>query len=339
MKRSLIFLFIAILLIVLTGIGTYSWWEANSASVSDDERQVDFLILRGRTATQIGEKLFEEELIRSTLAFKFYVQVTGKAKKIQAGRFRLSPSMNLIELVDRLGKGPVEFWVTIPEGLRREEIVDKITESLEMSLSQAAVFQQEFLDQSEGKEGFLFPDTYLFPRDVSASVAVGKLESTFQQKAKSIEGEIASNRYTLGELVTLASIIERETKKDEERPIVAGILLKRLETPGWYLQADATNQYAVGNENCKQVTHQAGGCEWWSILTKEDLEIDSPYNSYKYKPLPPTPIANPGFSSLSAAINPQKSEYWYYIHDPEGNIHYAKTLSEHNSNVRAYLDK
>jgi UPF0755 protein len=125
----------------------------------------------------------------------------------------------------------------------------------------------------------------------------------------------------------MASIIERETKTNEERPVVAGILWKRLEND-WPLQVDATLQYAIANSET-----------WWPILTKEDLEINSSYNSYKFTVLPPTPIASPGLSSIKASANPQDSDYWFYIHDPEAQIHYAETIEEHNNNIRKYLGK
>ena len=135
--------------------------------------------------------------------------------------------------------------------------------------------------------------------------------------------------------MTLASIIERETKGADERPVVAGILLKRLNA-GWPLQVDASVQYAVSSSNCRG---RILDCEWWPILTRSDLDIDSRYNTYKYAILPPGPIANPGLTSLQAAVYPQSSDYWYYIHDDKGIIHYAKTHEEHNENVARYLGK
>jgi UPF0755 protein len=152
---------------------------------------------------------------------------------------------------------------------------------------------------------------------------------------KAFEGEISGSDLTLAGIVTLASIIERETKKDEERGVVAGILLNRLEI-GMGLQADATVQYAIATINCQGVTTD---CDWWPQLSKENLTVNSPFNTYRFRGLPPAPIANPGMSSLKAAINPQATDYLYYLHDPEGIIHYAVTLAEHNENVRKYLGK
>ncbi|KKR62981.1 MAG: Aminodeoxychorismate lyase, partial [Candidatus Woesebacteria bacterium GW2011_GWA1_40_43] len=130
---------------------------------------------------------------------------------------------------------------------------------------------------------------------------------------------------TLKEIIMLASIIERETKMDEERPMVAGVLINRLNID-MGLQADATVQYAVGT---------AGN--WWPILTKEDLLVNSPYNTYRFRGLPPAPIANPGLSSITAAVFPEESDYLYYLHDAKGQAYFARTLAEHNENVRQYL--
>lgn len=338
MKRfvPLVTLFLLILLIVGLAAG-YFWWKRNAKPVSNDNTQVRFVIPKGRSAVQVADKLYEQELIKSPLAFKFYVQLTGNAEKIQAGEFLLSPNLSLFGIVDQLLKGPVELWVTIPEGLRREEVVERFIEVLEMNSAQAVNFRKEFSDESEGLEGYLFPDTYLFPRDATASVVVAKMKSVFEERVDvKMKEEIIGRGFTLNQIITLASIIERETITEEERPVVSGILLKRFEA-GWSLQVDATVQYAVGSEKCRVGSEK---CEdWWPILTKEDLEIDSPYNSYKFTGLPPAPIANPGISSIKAAVYPEESPYWFYIHDPEGNIHFAKTLEEHNRNIRKYLGK
>lgn len=333
MKKFLIpVIFLAILAFGLVAIGFF-WWEKNSKSVSNDKTLKDFLVVKGRGASQISQKLYEEGLIRNPLAFKIYVQITGKADKIQEGEFRVSPSYSLEEIVNTLTSGPVELWVTIPEGLRREEIVERFIEGLKMSTADGIIFRQDFLDLTKDMEGFLFPDTYLFPRDISAKIVLDTMRATFDKRISEFEAEVASSELSLSEIVTLSSIIERETKSDAERPIVAGILLNRLNI-GMPLQADATAQYAISSAKC--IVHSAK-CDWWPVLIREDLTIDSPYNTYKFTGLPPKPIANPGLSSLKAVILPEDSDYLYYIHDQNGNTYYAKTLPEHNENVKRYL--
>jgi UPF0755 protein len=299
------------------------WWGASAKSVSTDTSEKDFLIVKGSSASQIGTKLQEQGLIRSSTAFRAYVQLTGKAKSIQAGEYSLSPSYSLIKMVDILSKGPIEVWVTVPEGLRREEIAARFAEGLVKKDKPA--FVQEFLTASKAKEGYLFPDTYLFPKTVSASAVVTKMLATFDKKTEEFKEGISASQFSLQELTTLASIVERETRTEEERSMVAGILINRLDI-GMGLQADATVQYAVGTAE-----------NWWPILTKDDLAAASPYNSYRFRGLPPTPIANPGTASLKAAIFPKASDYLFYLHDSKGQIYYARTLEEHNENVSKYL--
>lgn len=319
MKR---FLFLLLIFVALAAGSTF-WWYSVVRPASGETSLKDFLIIKGSSASQIGNKLEKESLIRNALAFKIYVQVSGNARSIQAGEYRLSPSYSLFKMVDELTRGPAEIWVTIPEGLRREEIAERFTSAF----GQGEDFTQEFLSAAKDIEGFLFPDTYLFPKDAAASLVVKKMRSTFDIKTAELNEGIKASELTLREIVILASIIERETRTEDERPIVAGLLINRLNI-GMGLQADATVQYAVATSS-----------NWWPILTKDDLQVNSPYNTYRFRGLPPAPIANPGLSSIKAAVFPEDSEYLYYLHDSKGQVYFARTLTEHNENVRKYLGK
>lgn len=305
--------FLIPLVLVFCLAGLIFWFYQSTKAVSANSEYGSFVIEKGESAAQVGTSLQKAGYIRSGIAFKIYLQFTGQAGSIKTGEFRLSPSYNLFQAVSALSKGPIEIWVTIPEGLRREEIASKFEASLDKDQS----FVDEFMASSKGEEGYLFPDTYLFPKDASASAVVVKMRSTFDQKTASLN--LSRNN------VILASLIERETKTAAERPVVAGILLNRVNA-GMPLQVDASVQYAVGTSK-----------NWWPILTETDLKVNSPYNTYKFAGLPPGPIANPGLSSLEAAANPTANDYFYYIHDTSGQIHYAKTLEEHNANVLKYL--
>lgn len=309
-------LFLAFFLISLFVVaGASYWFYDNAKAVNSDRVFQNFIIEKGASATQIGVNLEKEGFIKNKLAFKIYLRGMGLSSSLQKGEFRISPSMNLFEIVEALQKGPIEVWTTIPEGLRHEEIAQKFAQSLNKDSN----FVMEFINLSKSKEGYLFPDTYLFPKEASASVIIDKMVANFEEKTAGLN--LTYNQ------VILASMLERETKTDAERPIVAGIILNRLNS-GWPLQIDATNQYAVGTSK-----------NWWPILTLNDLEIESKYNTYKNTGYPATPIANAGISSLRASANPESSDYFFYIHDPNGVIHYAKTLSEHNANIRKYLGK
>lgn len=323
--KKLLFLPLVLALILAAGIG---WFYINVQPVSGNPNFKTFLISKGSSASQIGTSLESSGFIKSALAFKIYLQFTGRSGDIQTGEFRLSPGFSLLQLVDKLLKGPDEVWVTIPEGFRREEIAAKFTSGLDRDAS----FTAEFLTSSNGDEGTLFPDTYLFPKDASPSAIVNKMTRTFGSKTANLSSTAG---LTFDQSVILASIIERETKTAAERPIVAGILINRLNA-GIPLQVDASVQYAVATSRCKS---SVTNCVWWEPLTKEDLLISSPYNTYKFVGLPPGPISSPGESSLEAAFNPAQTDYLYYLHDKEGQIHYAKTLAEHNANISKYLGR
>ncbi len=336
--KKIYYVIVSVLVIVIFSVSYFVYWfKAESGPASASAEKVRFVVEKGRSASEVGEQLYRSNLIRNRLVFKLYVQFLDKTKNINAGEFELSPSMALSEIVNTLGKGPKELWVTIPEGLRKEEIAGKLIQALEVEEGKSENFRNDFLNLSASSEGYLFPDTYLFPRDISAKIVVDRLRSTFADKYENkIAVLLKEGKYSKNEIVTMASILERETKGSEEKPVVAGILWKRIEN-GWPLQVDATVQYAVAN--LSPITNNQKPTDWWPVLTLDDLKVDSQYNTYKYKGLPPAPICNPGIVSLQAAANSEISDYWFYVHSPDGKIHYAKTAEEHALNVRKYLGK
>lgn len=336
MKKLLASFGVFIVLGIIGILVAFVWWTQNTKPVSTHTEVSDFVITRGTNAEKVGQQLYEKGFIKSPLAFKIYVQLFDKTQKVQAGQFKLSPSYSLTQIVDALSKGPTELWVTIPEGLRREEVAEKIITGLSLDPARTTIFRSEFLTQTEKLEGQLFPDTYLFGKDVSTEKVVSTLKNTFDKRLdEQMRKDIVKTGYTLPQIITLASIIERETKgKDiEERPTVAGIYYNRLRV-GMPIQADATVQYALANIKCAK----AVPCEeWWPTVLRDDYQLNNSYNTYVNNALPPGPIANPGLLSLKAAIYPAESDYLFYIHDEDGKIHYAKTLAEHNQNVARYL--
>ena len=321
MKRRLIILFAILAVCIVFG---YLWiTEAVSPANPSSTATTMFVVRPGEQVRSIASRLKEEEIIRDPLAFFIIVKKLGVEKKIQAGDFRLSPHMTLYEVIDQLQHGTVDVWVTVPEGWRSEEIALKLAQAL-------AVPEQEFLKHAE--EGYMFPDTYLFPRQATASGAASIMRANFDKRVREpLAVEIESGTYTLDELLTIASLVEREARFDEDRPVIASVIANRLreEMP---LNIDATLQYALG--------YQSDEGDWWKKgLTNEDKEIDSPYNTYKYAGLPPGPIANPGLASIKAVLDPAETNYIYYIHDAEGKIHTSRTLEEHNENVQNYLGR
>jgi UPF0755 protein len=283
-----------------------------------------FVVPKGAGVTTIGTLLEEKGLIRSRHVFRAVVWKNKLGPKIQAGTFDLSPSQSAEEIANALTQGTDDVWVTVVEGLRNEEVAASLKEQLGELFD-----EQEFLALAKPEQGFLFPDTYLVPKSATASFMFNLLRRTFDQKiGTELQEELASQGRTLEEAITLAALIEREARQPASMKMVSDILLKRLEAD-WPLQVDATLQYAKGY-NTQEKT-------WWAHPLAVDKEIVSPYNTYAHPGLPPGPIVNPGLNAIMASIYPTSNEYWYYVTDPQGVMRYAKTLEEHNENVRKYL--
>lgn len=332
MRKYLVFI-VFLLVLALAAIGGIFWYFSQTAAPGNSSEEKRFVITKGSSATKIANDLEKEGLVKSALAFKVYTQINGITGSIPPGQFLIPQNLNIEELISLLRAGPAELWVTIPEGFRREQMPALFIEAFELSSFESEKFNAEFLEASAELEGYLYPDTYLFPPEVSGSQAVSTLRNTFDKKFAPTEEELRAVGLSLNEVVTLASILERETLTPEERPIVAGIYFNRLKD-GWPLQTDATIQYIFGTNRCRGQIE----CIWWQPPTKDEIdELVSPFNTYENTGIPPSPISNPGITSLEAVINPEETEYWYYIHDEKGVIHYAQTLEEHNANVSRYL--
>lgn len=308
--------------------GIFGFWTWANQPVSQSETPQIFVIKKGEDLSSISLRLQKEGLVKSSLVFKLLVLSEGLAGEVQAGDFRLEPSLTTKEVAYILTHGTLDLWLTFPEGWRKEEYARRLSANLEEFDS------EEFLKLTEDKEGYLFPDTYLFPKEASASAVVKILNSNFEKKFnESLQETAKKNGLTLKQAIIMASILEREAGKDEDRPLIAGILLKRW-GQDWPLQADATIQYITGTDRCRD---GEVNCDFWRPVKRADLEIDSPYNTYLYKGLPPTPICNPGLASIRAVVEPQENDYWFYLSDSTGQIHYAKTNEEHNQNISRYL--
>lgn len=299
-------------------------------NLSDTSRK-EFIIAPGQTLDQIATNLSKAGLIRSRTVFKIIIFRYNLSKKIQAGYFSLSQSQSTADIAQNLTKASTrQVWVTIPEGLRREEIANLILDKLAVSKMPHHFDPEEFIRNTVKLEGHLFPDTYALAPNVTTREVIDKLTSQFTQVANSLN--ITSGE--LNRVVTLASLVEREAGSDSERPEIAGIITKRVENK-WPLQVDATVQYAVSSTRCRIRI-----CDWWpKSLTKTDLAFNSPYNTYKNPGLPPAPIDNPGKASLAAAVKPNQTKNWFYLHDANGQVHYATTIEEHNKNICTYLKK
>jgi UPF0755 protein len=315
-------LIILFFVVVAAGWSGWIWWNNSLSPVdSKDPTPIDFVVHKGDGVKIIASNLATQNLIRSPTGFYVLVKILGIERQIQAGDFRLNRAMNAKDVAVELTHGITDQWVTSLEGWRDEEIATKLSKDLNIP-------EVEFLKYS--KQGYMFPDTYLIPQNATSGAVAQIFLDNFDKKVTTqMRTDATKSGLTLDQVLVMASIVEREGRSAQDRPIIAGILLKRLKAD-WPLEVDATLQYALG--------YQAGDKSWWKkYLTDEDKKINSPYNTYLNPGLPPTPICNPGLESIKAVIYPTASDYWYYIHDTSGTVHFAKSIQEHNANVTKYL--
>ncbi|MDE0466465.1 MAG: endolytic transglycosylase MltG [Candidatus Poribacteria bacterium] len=294
---------------------------------TSSEEVVNFDVPTGSSSQAIAKRLVEEKLIRSEHAFRLVVRYRGTGKRLQAGTYVLRRNMALWNILDEFEKGQVTLisW-TVPEGLTAPAIAE-LWETA--GLGAAKAFQEAYesphlLERyglaDKTVEGYLFPNTYKFAKGTKVETVVEMMLDEFKQRWRDAFDEEARNLgHTRHEIVTLASIIEKEAQSESERPRISSVFHNRLRRK-WRLQADPTVLYALGNPE--------------RLLTKADLSVDSLYNTYKHKGLPPGPIANPGIDSIIAALRPEKTDYLYFVAIGEGKHHFSKTLSEHNRMIR-----
>lgn len=328
-KRLLVLLTTLLLLAVLAG-----WFALNGffgPNNPEDLTEYNVNIRQGLSTAQIGQILVNENIIANSKYFELFVRLNKMDGKLKAGDYTLSPSMTLEEIVDRLLKGQtINYKFTIPEGFTLKQIcqvlVNKglVEEEEFWQVVQEEDFSQfEFLKDlpkdEKRLEGYLFPDTYLVPKGASAKEIVEIMLHRFVQ----VYNQLPANESGLDfrDTVILASLVELESKAEVDRPLIASVFLNRLKID-MKLDCDATLQYIFPERK--------------SRVLYRDLEIDSPYNTYKYKGLPPGPIGSPGKAALEAVHQPAKSKYYYFVakKDGSGEHVFSKTLAEHNANKK-----
>lgn len=313
------FSLLAIGLIILAAISGLFYYQFIMRPVnSTDSSPVEIVIPKGQSLSKTAQSLYAAGLLRSPLSLR--VLAYTQSATVQAGRFKLSKNMTPAQIIEALNTGKLDYWVTFLEGWRREQFADALAKAA--TDNNLKFDRQQFLDLTQDKEGYLFPDSYLFPLDASTEMIVSTLEKTLDKK---IPASLPRPKH---QILTMASLVEREARTDSARKIVAGILWKRLDN-NWPLQVDATLQYIKGFDKSTN--------DWWAEPLAADKDLNSPYNTYQHPGLPPGPICAPSESSILAAAYPEPSEYWFYLTDNQGKMHYAKDLAEHSANVNTYL--
>lgn len=306
------------------------WFIINPHDISDKT----FVIRKGETFITVGNNLADEDIINSRIFFWAYTLTSGRAKRIQAGEYYFDAPLALWQVIQVVSRGLFlsnEKTVVIPEGFTMEQIEERLktnsilgtSQNLEINiknLSQEFSFLANLPSGVTTLEGFLFPDTYRLTIGDNPDNIVKKFLANFNRKTILVQEEAGLGEKDFYEIIILASILEREVPP-EDMPLAAGVLKKRIEA-GVFLQADATLVYVLKRP-----------------IEREDItNLNSPYNTYKYVGLTPTPISNPGLAAIKAALNPAPNDYWYYLsRRTDGKTIFSRTLEEHNAAKLKYL--
>lgn len=334
--RLLFVLFILLFVVVLGGFGGLYWMVHRAEGGSS--RSVTFQVTQGDTVTSVANRLEARGLIGNSLIFRLDARFHNLAGSLKPGGYLLRPSMSTDDIVNTLSVYKQQlFTITIPEGKRMLEIA--------AILQQHGIDSRSFLQEAEhpdlkylnatilndkpvraSLEGYLFPDTYKVPKHFSGKqFARDMVQNLDQNFTPAMRQTARAHKFSVYQILTLASIVEREAVHESERPTIAGVYSNRLRQH-WFLNADPTIQYAVGTPT-----------DWWPVLTLNQLQVASPFNSYTHYGLPPGPIANPGLLSIKAAVNPSPTRYMFFVAKGNTGWHaFAVNQAQQDANIQRY---
>lgn len=290
------------------------------------ERRDRVLIIPQSGDYDVPNQLAELGMVRNPTAFRWFFTVWAPGVSVVPGGYRVHSEMSSWEIVKTLSKPPVFVWVSLREGLRKEQIGEIVGTTLGWTKEQEDEWNAYNADSPEYREGVYFPDTYLLPSDEPVDAVAKRFVDRFNQVIGPYlpEFEAANIKWTTA--VNIASLIERESGGDSDKALIAGIIWKRLGI-GMRLEIDATLQYIKGTSE--------GG--WWQRVVPADKYQESPYNTYRHEGLPPGPISNPGLKAMLAVLHPAETDCIFYLHSPDKEIHCAVTYDEHLENIDIYL--
>jgi UPF0755 protein len=328
-KFALVLLF---LIIAAAGAGAWLYTGVDRPFTGYDAAEQFVEIPQGAGSIAIAKRLADAGVVRDVNTFRLALWITGEGRRLQAGEYRFDHPLSARQVADKIARGDVYVRpITFPEGLTAGQMA-ALYESKGfgpaqdfMSAAKNASLVRAVDPDAKDLEGYLFPDTYKLPRRATAEQLVARMVAGFMKTlTPALLGKAEARGLSVRKLVTLASIVEKETGNPQERPLVAAVYANRL-TIGMGLQCDPTVIYAL---------ERAG--RYNGNLTRENLQFDSPYNTYRYAGLPPGPIASPGRASLEAAASPADVLYLYFVSKNDGSHAFAATLDEHNRNVQQY---
>jgi len=327
------FLAFVVFVIIVAGVGAAVMYRRITQpyrGYAGAEQFVD--IPTGSGSSSIGDRLVAGGVIRDRATYRLALWLSGEGRHLKAGEYRFDRAMTPFDVIDKLARGDVYvIHLTLPEGLTIAEMA-RLFESHGFGPASAlgeaannAALVRDFDPAAKDLEGYLFPETYALPRKTDADKLIRMMVARFEHVfTPELRQAAASRQLSVRQAVTLASIVERETARAEERPLVAAVFVNRLKLR-MPLQTDPTVIYAL---------QRAGA--YTGNLRRDDLAFDSPYNTYRYPGLPPGPIASPGRASLDAAVHPADADFLYFVSRNDGSHEFARTLDEHNRNVHKY---
>lgn len=314
-------------------LALFSYGVLISSVSSSANEQLMIMVKPGMTANDIGELLYESGLIKNVLLFRVIAKIDGLESSLQAGEYAFTKDMSMQQMVDMLSTGETAYTLlVIPEGYTVEQIAklveDKNIGSAAAFKSLAKNYKNNFIGASPGityqAEGFMFPASYKVARGTTEEQLFRQMLVQFNEKfTAEMRNQAANSGMSIKDVIILASLVEKEAQLPQDRPIIAGVFLNRLQK-GMPLQSCATIQYILGYPKDE--------------LSVQDTEISSPYNTYQNKGLPPGPIANPGIESIKAVLAPAKTDYLYFVADKHGAHHFSITYEEHLQNIKQVRD-
>jgi UPF0755 protein len=336
-KKGVIALVVLAVLLVATGWFYFSSFGAPQRAEGDIAYE-QFTIAEETATGDIIDRLVSEGYITSARAFRIALWWNGTAT-IESGGYMIAKTLDAWALADIFAKGPALVWVTLPEGYRKEQMANVLRRALGWTREQEIEWvTKDTTQKPDETEGVYFPDTYLIPKDDSTSQVADRLRARFNEKfaVPSKEAKVQNIRWPT--LLKIASLVQREAGGKDDMPVIAAVLWNRLLAKNpMKLDIDATLQYARDTQ-----THYSGSSYnpdggWWEPAKADDKKIDSPFNTYANKGLPPHPIANPSLDAINAVLFPAKTDCLYYLHAPDRQIYCAKTYEEHKKNIDKYL--
>jgi len=304
------------------------WAHHSLQPVEEKGEDRIFLVAEGATLSQVAVDLENAHIIRSSIFFRLAGRFKGNDHQIKAGEYQLSSAIPPLKILETLEKGRVmTHAITVPEGFNLEQIADVLEQK---GLADKTAFLEKTRDESliedlglsgDSLEGYLYPDTYRFRRGEKAGKIITVMVTRFRDMVAPLETQIEDSGMPLEQVITLASMVEKETGSSEERPVIASVFLNRLDK-NMRLESDPTVIYGIRDFN--------------GNLTKKDLKAETPYNTYLIRGLPPGPIANPGLDAIKAVLNPAKGNYYYFVSKNNGTHYFSETLKEHNRAVKRF---